>query len=219
MPNSIAVIGDIHGDVVRLRRALEELTATSRELVFVGDYIDRGPCSQEVITTLIELGDSRPDVTFLRGNHESALLEWLNGGSIGPFIQQGGLTTIASYVSQPGPGVFEDLKRDFPARHRDFLECTRSYYENPGLFISHAGYDPTEPDNRDSDVLIYGRHATLFPPPNARPQELVVFGHYVQPSRQPYDQDGIICLDTGCGTLSQGPLTVLLLPEHKFLQF
>jgi serine/threonine protein phosphatase 1 len=214
-----AIIGDLHGEVTRLNRALEVLVPMGRELIFVGDYINKGPDSREVVDVLVELKAVQPQHTFLRGNHDDVLLRLLNGGSIEAFIRHGGLATIASYTPDPGPGVFDTFSNTYPYAHYEFLQSTSRFYEVPGLFVSHAGYDPRGPKNREDEIVVYGRHSSLFHRPDGRPQDLVVFGHYVQSSKQPYDQDGIVCIDTGCGTLDDGPLTVLLLPEHSYLQF
>jgi Calcineurin-like phosphoesterase len=218
-PEPYAVIGDIHGNARRLQAALEVLTAADRQLIFVGDYVDRGPDSRGVIDLLVDLRSRHDMVTFLRGNHDDTLLRWLACGDMGIFAGHGGLTTIASYMENPGPGVFDEFRKTYPSSHREFLASTVPFYEAPGLFVSHSGYSPGQPHDRGVDVVTYGRHPTLFHRPQRRPQDVVVFGHYVQQNLQPYQRDGIICIDTGCGTFEDGPLTVLLLPEHSYLQF
>lgn len=214
-----AIIGDVHGNAEKLTRAVDALASTDRELIFVGDYINKGLGSREVIETLIKLGESHPGAVFLRGNHDHALLKWLDGGDFREFMLHGGLATIASYVPEPRSGVFEDFCKTYPREHREFLQSTLAYYERPGLFVSHAGYDPDKADSRGAETVICGTHPALFHHPENRPQGLVVFGHYVQRGGKPYSQDGIVCIDTGCGTLEEGPLTALLLPERTYVQF
>jgi Calcineurin-like phosphoesterase len=217
----IAIVGDIHGDLKRLSRALDDLLPSGRRLVFVGDYIDRGEDSFGVMRRLVALReDPAQTATFLRGNHEATLLRWLSTGDIAPFVRHGGLATVKSYVQDLRAGVLQDFKETFPSDHLDFLTATRVYVETMDIFVSHAGFDPHNPDARDEESLTFGRHGSPFEySGNARPRDLVVFGHFVQRTRSPRDDGNIICLDTGCGTLTDGPLTVLLLPERCYLQF
>jgi serine/threonine protein phosphatase 1 len=65
--------------------------------------------------------------------------------------------------------------------------------------------------------MVAGRHTKLFSP-TFLPPKLVVCGHYIQHSGQPYTRGQVICLDTGSGTIAGRPLTALLLPEGTVLQ-
>jgi hypothetical protein len=66
---------------------------------------------------------------------------------------------------------------------------------------------------------VTGSFPGLFFSPGIPPQRLVVFGHYVQDDMKPYVSDGLVCIDTGSGTLPDGPLTALVLPDRQFIQF
>jgi serine/threonine protein phosphatase 1 len=215
-----AVVGDIHGDAEKLRPALDLLESSGRLVIFVGDYINRGRETRRVLELLSVFRRRWPDRhVFLRGNHEQALLQWLAGGSPHAFIRHGGLTTISSYFPQPTVSVLQDFLDSFPVQHQEFLASTTPYFEAPGLLVSHAGYDPDDLQRRDFEVMVLGRNSRLLTHPVPKPQELTVFGHYVQNGGQPFDKDGLLCLDTGCGTLADGRLTILLLPERRFVQF
>ena len=65
----------------------------------MGDYINRGPQSADVIDFLIYLAASPGHTTFLRGNHEAAFERFLNGGPVADFLRIGGAATLRSYVS------------------------------------------------------------------------------------------------------------------------
>jgi serine/threonine protein phosphatase 1 len=215
----VAIIGDVHGEASRLRTALDDLGPSGRRLIFVGDYVNRGKDSRDVIELLVELQARRANSVFLRGNHDDSLIQFLDGRGSDAFIRHGGLVTIASYIKDPALGVLDTFVQQFPSDHYRFLKSTVCYYEAPGLLVSHAGYNPSRPFARDDQTMIHGRHLSLFEGEDDRPQDLVVFGHYVQRTKLPFARNGIICLDTGCGTLDGGPLTALLLPEKAFVQF
>jgi serine/threonine protein phosphatase 1 len=215
------VIGDIHGEASRLDKALDAILPEGRRVVFVGDYVNRGARSREVLERLVQaqrrLG---PDnVVLLRGNHDAVLLDFLETGMPTRLIRHGGLVTIKSYISAPDAEPMEHLRRTFPREHYDLLRSTQLCLEEPGLLISHAGYDPLNPQARDESALVFGRHRRLFTDPGRPPERLVVFGHYVQANGRPYYDDQLFCIDTGCGTVDTGPLTVLKLPERTFEQF
>jgi serine/threonine protein phosphatase 1 len=218
---SLAIVGDIHGDVQRLRRALRTLIGAIDEFIFVGDYIDRGPQSREVIDELITLKRQTPgNVTVLRGNHEVALLDYLDNGSKSSFIAHGGLATVKSYL---GPDIstsrpLELFRATFPAAHLEFLWEMDIYVERRDMLVSHCGFNPAFPERRQIQDMTSGRFPALFTSSIAPPKELIVFGHYVQFSQLPYTTQNLICLDTGCGTIA-GPLTVVILPDRRFLQF
>jgi Calcineurin-like phosphoesterase len=217
-----AVIGDVHGDATRLLGALDLLASSGRRLIFVGDYINRGSESRAVLDTLSELKEHHGNrIVLLRGNHEATLLAWLSGGNMGAFLRHGGLSTVRSYEPQPEIGVLTQFPTRIPQAHHELLASTVPYYQDSELFVSHAGFDPQDPFSRSEKALVFGDHGCplTFTQDAATPAPLVVFGHFVRPNRRPEERGGVICVDTGCGSLPGGPLTVLLLPERTYLQF
>ena len=217
----LAIVGDIHGNIERLDYALEFLISSGRKLVFVGDYIDRGPDSSEVMQRLVDLAnDPSCQATFLRGNHEAALLQWLDDGDMSAFVRHGGLTTIKSYSYDLRAGVVTDFPKQFPQSHRNFLSQTQTYLQTRELFISHAGFNPNNPAEREDRALVFGENGSPFDFVDCiPPRPLTIFGHFVQGNLLPRETDHLVCLDTGCGTLPDGRLTVLLTPERQYLQF
>lgn len=94
---SIIAIGDIHGCPLSLDALLEKVAPTAEDtLLFIGDYIDRGPDSKGVIDRLIKLNDEH-NCIFLRGNHEELLLGYLDRGEYDLWAINGGIQTLASY--------------------------------------------------------------------------------------------------------------------------
>ena len=136
-------VGDIHGE----REMLEELLAKlplrdEDELVFMGDYVDRGPDSRGVVDRLLEISRTRR-CTFLCGNHESMFLDFL--GWDGPawfagdaFLANGGDRTLASYAyfDQPDP---DPLRFELPPGHADFYRGLKLHHLVGDYLFVHAG--------------------------------------------------------------------------------
>jgi len=216
----VAIVGDVHGESERLASVLASQVIKGRRLIFVGDYIDRGPDSKGVLDLLVELQETCDRLVLLRGNHEVALIQWLRESeSPSRFLANRGATTIRSYMPNPGPNVLEDFRREFPPDHLALLERTLAYAEAPDLLITHGGYNLGNLGSRaEEDLLGCSSWAELVSTVE-RPRDLVVVGHHVQPSAVPFDSPGLIGIDTGAGTFAEGPLTVLLLPEREFHAF
>jgi serine/threonine protein phosphatase 1 len=217
----IAIIGDVHGDADRLARAMKDVRSLNRRVVLVGDYVNRGPDSSGVLQSLVAArADFGSQLVLIRGNHELALADYLDQGDLPKFARFGGLATIRSYVGVARPDVHAHFLSRFPKQHERLIrDDLVAYFETDGLLVSHAGFDPANPDDRSDMALTISHHPGLFEwakMGGRLPRPMVVCGHYVQRNLKPYDQDGVVCLDTGCGTMA-GPLTMLLLPEHKFV--
>ncbi len=152
-------IGDIHGCFHNLRDlwCQIEADATTRLpngekalVVFIGDYIDRGPCSMEVLAFCEKLRRNPPDwcaPVFLRGNHEEVLLAFLRDPSnvkLGRWLQEGGRETLESFGirSRNATMVAEDLETALLPRLRSFLDDLRHSFEDGDIFFAHAGIRP-----------------------------------------------------------------------------
>jgi len=131
----IIAIGDVHGCNQELQRLLGELPLESNTtLVFLGDYIDRGPDSRGVVETIFELRKSHKVVTLM-GNHEELLLDFLQNpgsGRAGTFLFNGGGATLASYGSADG-------HFSIPDEHLEFFNTLDLFYETDDYFFVHAG--------------------------------------------------------------------------------
>ena len=216
-----AIVGDVHGEDGRLARMLNAVLDDRRRIVLVGDYVNRGANSNAVLSLLAEAKHRlRSRLILLAGNHEIATLRYIDEGSLPSFAARGGMATIRSYVSTTSSDPHRQFRRCFPLDHERLLrEQLETCFESDELLVSHTGYDPRDPQDRSIGALVNTPHPELLSDPWARlhaPRSRVVFGHYVQASLRPWRRDGLVCLDTGCGTLN-GPLTALLLPENSFL--
>lgn len=215
MDRRLAFIGDIHGDSVRLSALLGRLEG--RRLVFLGDYIDRGPDSRGVIDRLLEIKKRELNPIFLLGNHELGLLTFLSGKlSFLEYAWMGGLSTMRNYVGRADDDVRSELEAAVPRTHFEFLSSCTPFFETDRFVASHAGINPACPESRELAEIVIGRHPSLFTS-EFRLIKLIICGHYLQATKAPFVSDGVICLNTGCGTI-EGPLTVLLYPEMTFLQ-
>lgn len=216
-------IGDIHGCVRTLDLLLNRLEADAGRplgpddtVVFVGDYIDRGPDSPGVLDRMIELEaqEGGAEYVFLRGNHDQMMLDYAEGvGDTELWWVNGGRTTLSAY----------ERRGDFsvPSNHVDFLRRTGLAAERGGFAFVHAGFDVrksiaenlAEPDPHI--VLWTRKHfdATL-----AAWEMPVVCGH--TPVAAPLDTPHLIAIDTGAVFPNRpglGRLTAVSLPERRFL--
>ena len=198
---SLYVIGDIHGCLTPLQRLLDKIAPNSDdELVFIGDYIDRGPQSREVV----EFARGLPGPpTFLIGNHEKMLLDYLDGKHRSLYLVNGGEETLRSYGEPPV----------IPEPHLAFFKNLRPYYDTPDFLIVHAGIRPMVPlDQQTLNDLVWIRHE--FFQFVGRYEKPVVFGH--TPMREVLMREDRIGIDTGC--VYGGKLTCLRLPDRKVIQ-
>ena len=217
MYERVAFIGDIHADSVRLSGLLAKLDCGNRRLIFLGDYVDHGPDSPEVVETLLEIAKRQRNCVFLSGNHEIGLLAFLSGKlSFLEYAWMGGLPTIRSYLGKAERDVRSELVAAIPMPHFEFLSSCKPFFETNNFVASHAGVNPACPENRELAEIVLGRHPSLFHD-DLRLGKLVVCGHYLQTTQTPFVSSSVICLNTGCGTIG-GPATALLYPEMTFLQ-
>lgn len=212
----LIAIGDIHGCARTLDVLLERLDiGPDDHLVFVGDYIDRGPDSRGVIDRLIDLQKS-VSCTFLRGNHEALFLGYLDQGEFDIWSYNGGTATLDSYAV-PGEGFV------IPEEHITFIRETKLFYETDDFVIVHAGLRPdqTVAENLaegDEMVFLWERGHLRFDDADLPWEKVVVCGH--TPVPEPTDQPHLINIDTGCVYYmrpSLGYLTAVRLPERDYI--
>jgi len=214
----LAIVGDVHGDAARLRALLADSALIGRRVIFVGDLVNRGPCSREVLDMVCVFVQHHPQTIILKGNHDLALLQYLSHGdtaSLVKLLSMGGAPTILSYVGQAFGDVHRQFTAAFPPSHSRVLSSALGYWETEHVFVSHSALSPANPGSR-TILDMTESHPLIFDAP-LKFNKMVVCGHYVQSSEKPYVSQNLICVDTGCGT-SGGPLTALLLPEVEFIQ-
>lgn len=211
---NLIAIGDIHGCAKSLDALLERLAPTRDDhLIFIGDYIDRGPDSKAVIDRLLRLREGQA-CTFLRGNHEAFMLTYLSGGDYDLWHVNGGISTLNSYV-------LPDRRVEIPEEHADFVRETKLYYDTEDFFFVHAGLKPRQTIRENVDR--YGEDVFLWERSHLRARTLawekpVVCGHTPQPA--PVNRDLLIAIDTGCVYhmhAQLGRLTAVRLPEREFV--
>ena len=130
------IVGDIHGCIDELEELLEMIPPKD-PLIFVGDYIDRGPNSFQVIERLIK---EKKRSVFLKGNHEVMFLSHFKSPlntkiPASAFLLNGGKLTLDSYGLKES---VHDIKK-LPARHIDFYMNLVNYYESKDFLVVHAG--------------------------------------------------------------------------------
>ena len=215
MVEKLAFVGDIHGDNLRLSALVAKLGR--RRLVFLGDYVDRGPNSREVIQILLEIAKREENPVFLSGNHEIGLLAYLSGRlSFLEYAWMGGVYTIRNYIGRAIDDVRAELAAAMPRSHYEFLSACKTFFETDEFVACHAGINPVHSESREVADIVLGRHPSLFHD-NLRLSKLVICGHYLQSTLMPFVSSSVICLNTGCGTI-EGPVTALLYPEMTILQ-
>lgn len=215
----IIAIGDIHGCLFSLQHLLEKLRLQPLDqLVFLGDYIDRGPRSKEVITTLIDL-HGQYSCFFLMGNHEIMFLEYLENRDPVSWFYNGGQATLSSYGSSKG--------LDLPEEHVEFMRNCLPFLETEHYFFTHGGLDP-ELSVRDNlryykpEEFCWQRvhmRTSFLESRNYRWEKTLVCAH--TPVPQPVLLDRLIAIDTGCVYHENpllGKLTAVILPEREIVQ-
>jgi diadenosine tetraphosphatase ApaH/serine/threonine PP2A family protein phosphatase len=208
-------IGDIHGCPDELDAILKAIDPGPEDtVVFVGDYVDRGPSARDVIEMLIEFRTNPCDTVFLKGNHEDMMLDFLGlEGHYGDsFLLNGGVATLESY-SIDGFDVHESLER-LPANHLDFLKSLEtSRLLEPYLFV-HAGVHPQRGlKDQDTEDLLWIRQEFIQNPHDLG--HTVIFGH--TPMRDILlDLPFKVGLDTGL--VYGGKLSCIEFTEGRCLQ-
>ena len=216
-------VGDIHGMREKLEMLIEKLPLEpDDELVFIGDYVDRGPDPAGVVEYLLELAKLRSCV-FLMGNNEAMFLSFL--GWRGPayfgaesFIENGGDTTLQSY------GYFEKGDAfELPPHHEEFYRNLKLWHMAGEYVFVHAGLstealrlsDPEYALAREQPRDLLWQRATANLPHSLG--ATVIYGHTPTLDLQvrwniPYS----IGIDTGC--VYGGSLTALRLPDETLFQ-
>lgn len=212
MDSNIYAVGDIHGCLEHLEQLLDEVQPDlSRDrLLFMGDYIDRGPQSRGVVDYILRLQKLYPpeNIICLKGNHEAMFLDFLEGKDIEMFLFNGGLGTIEDYWGD----VWEREERlTLPPEHEKFFQELLTIYETPQYIFVHGGLRPGLPleEQQEEDLLwIRGEFIASMEDFGRR----VIFGH--TPFKRPLLMPNKIGIDTGA--VYGNFLTCLKLPQEEF---
>lgn len=221
-PDRTFVIGDIHGCLDKLEMLWDRIDPRSGvdQLIFLGDYIDRGEDSSGVLDYLLRIKRTYSDTIFLMGNHEKMFLDFLSGVDRALFIYNGGESTLRSYLVRmehywsSGEGVLDEeaLNRLVPEHHRDFLQELHPYYETEDHIMVHAGLRHGVPlENQTSEDLVWIREEFIYSEEDFGKR--VIFGH--TPFVRPLVLPNKIGIDTGAVYGNQ--LTCVILPDLEFV--
>jgi serine/threonine protein phosphatase 1 len=211
LPDGVRIyaIGDIHGRSDLLEALLLQIKAdcvlyppSHPITVFLGDYIDRGPASREVLDLLLEYGRTK-EAVFLKGNHETFVQCFLNEPAIlDEWRLCGGLETLLSYGLKPSVNpdaaeqiqLADDLARTISKRHLKFLESLDLTFSSGDFLFVHAGIRPGVPirKQREEDLLWIREE---FLSCEQRFEKFVVHGH--TPVLRPDFRSNRINIDTG----------------------
>lgn len=212
-------IGDIHGRDDLLSRLLDRMAeiAPDIRLVFVGDYVDRGEESPNVLRRLQALQVNNPQTVCLIGNHEQMLLQFLDSPArTGPrWLRYGGLQTMAGYAVAPVAETASEAKWN-DARDRlrsalgphteEWLRNLPTLWQSGNVAVLHAGADPAQPlADQDDNTLIWGHPD--FDTKLRSDGQWVVHGHTIVDEASP--KAGRISIDTGA--YATGRLTAALI--------
>jgi len=203
MPRYIAIT-DIHGELYKLKSLISKIEFKNDDVVvFMGDYIDRGRYSKEVIDYVIDFGKTHKCV-YLIGSHEYAYLHARQNEDYYQYLfwNYGGDATVDSY------GSFENIHKI----HGDFIENLKFYYLTDKYLFVHAGINPHYPlEEQDEVDLVYIRW-NFINSKHTLPQK-IIFGH--TDLDKPYVDEYKIGIDLGCGKYPNAKLCGLILDQGK----
>lgn len=223
----VYAVGDIHGRIDLLDQLIEQILAdvNSRDdgrqsrLVFLGDYVDRGDGSRQVLDALLGLSRSGIETEFLMGNHEAALLDFVDDPGKGEtWLQMGGLQTLASFgITLPSP---VPTASDILLLHSEFQDAISPYRGlirsmpltavSGGVVFCHAGVNPGRSlEDQTPRALLWGHPGALVDEPLVGWR--VVHGHF--DSLEVVIRPGRICADTGA--YYSGLLTCIRLDDAE----
>ena len=240
---STIAIGDVHGNLVALDDLLKELTPEIKSedtIVFLGDYIDRGPDSKACIQRIIEFRrNAKGRVVTLLGNHEQWLLRtyadhtrhsWLLGMEALPTVlsySPPAAARLKDAVEKAGSELFmgrtslpyEVFFQAVPPEHMTFLTDLETFCRTADAVCAHGGLNPGggRVEEQRSNDLVWGNDGF---PERYRGEELVVYGHANNPvlDAKGWPHPRVLERTYGLDTISYGVLTALQLPEKRVFQ-
>ena len=227
----VYAVGDIHGRADLLKRLMQlihEDVQQSKEsrvvLIFLGDYVDRGFQSKDVIDFLLSDELEHYETYFLKGNHEAAFETFLSDHTFGPqWARFGGAETLMSYGIQPPRAktisseweeVCHQLNHDLPTEHRAFLGSLSLYATLGDYVFVHAGLRPglTLDEQSEKDILWIREE---FLKDEGAFDRVVVHGH--TPISDPHHDFRRIGIDTGAYLTGKLTAACLVGSKVKFL--
>ena len=229
------IVGDVHGHIPALEVLLEQINADVQangfddsQLIFLGDLIDRGEHSADVLKRVQGLCAELPDmVVCLKGNHEHMMLGFLdNPERFGPgWLKSGGLQTAASFgvrdlrTSMPNEALVRlatDVRSAMPPGQEAWLRSLPLMHQDGNILCVHAAADPAlPPDIQEERILLWGHEG--FMRAHRSDSLCVVHGHTIVDT--PLHAPTRIAVDTGAyfsGVLTAAKISPL--GDLRFLQ-
>ena len=215
----VAIIGDLHGCLELTEDLLAKLQeqAPGVELVFVGDYIDRGEKSAEVLRLLVNM----PEAVCLKGNHEQMLIDFLeNPEEKGArWLRYGGLQTVASFRCSTPVDRLVDLRDELRAaigqEMMPWLGGLPLTYSNGNLRVVHAAAHPERPMNLQSESVLMWGHPK-FEHIGRNDGIWIAHGHTIVAT--PLVRSGRISVDTGAYATGRLTAAIITNGEVEFCQ-
>ena len=206
------VIGDIHGEITKLKKLIFNIYKEEdhAKLVFLGDYVNKGENSKEVLDYLITLKNA----TFLMGNHEYYFLEYLKDGSYADKLQKyAGSTTFVDFDMD-----LSAIREKFYLPYQSFFDKLEAYYLTDDYFVSHAGVTPSFAEKKLSTIplkeFLFNRY-DFFNYKKKIHGRIAIFGH--TGFNYPYYDGYKIGIDTAAVYSRNSELTAFCLEEEFFI--
>lgn len=204
------MISDIHGCMKQFDALLHEVEYDSSEdqLVLLGDYVDRGPHSKEVVDRVMDLVENHQAVA-LRGNHDQRLVDLIqmNNAEIQKkFLEHGGRETLESYTNEEfQQDSFELAVKQIQSqygRHIEFLKSLPLYYEDQAHIYVHAGINPSYANWKEQSDHDFMYIKGEFHRAKLSTEKVIVFGHTraieLHHTADIWFREGKIGIDGGC---------------------
>lgn len=214
-------IGDIHGHLDLLNSLLAKIDPDENQmLVFLGDYVDRGPQAAGTLARLFDLAQHRPDdVVCLMGNHERMMLDFIDDplGRGAGWLRNGGLGTLADFgihnISQNATpdeiiAACDALEAAMPAGMRAWLQQLPLSWNSGNMWCVHAAMDPALPPGAQKTKSMLWGHRDFLNTPR-QDGACIVHGHTIV--KEPANQNSRIAIDTGA--YETGRLTAASIAE------
>jgi predicted phosphodiesterase len=206
----LIAIGDVHGCAHALATLIDAIDPQpDDQIIMLGDLIDQGRDSAEVLDRLLEL-KTRCQLILIRGNHEEMLYAALESEQALRYWEQcGGVATLNSYR-------YLATLKNIPDEHWALLGECRDYYETDEFIFTHANYLSDLPMKSQPE---YQLRWALLDRAEARPHgsgKTVIVGHTEQPDSEVLDLGFVICIDTACWR--HGWLTALEVGPRRLWQ-
>lgn len=213
-------IGDIHGSNVALGILIMEIEPTKNDtIITLGDYIDRGHGSRQVVEQLLALRKQCNLITLM-GNHELLIIRSLEDRSeFNSWTLNGGLATLNSY-GWDGRSIGDNrkdlIKHLIPGEHmRFFANCLGNYEDEENIYL-HANYHPDLPMAEQTEQLNFWEHIDSYTPEPHISGKTAWVGHTPQRSGNIKDMKHVVCIDTG--SFISGWLTAVEVNTGEIIQ-